>query len=262
MLGRLGDLNLSIPELVEMGYFPGAKPWTKFGVGNVTTAWSTVFSAGADPGLYIYHLDITPATISVASDDTDDDDGGTGCELVQITGLDANLDEQEEIIVMNGQSPASGSKIFRRIHRIENVSEQDAQGQIYVGTSTGGWTLGVPNEILGHLDNGYNQSQMVLYTVPRGYRLMFFNGQATTAGKAGEFGFYIRSHGHGATPKTVFANKVPYFIDGFVAIDSQRVPFVLPYGAEFEVRARADSASMFIAVNLNGVLMPERYFQK
>lgn len=257
MIGKFGDLDLTLPELVRLGYFPGAEPWGKFGAGTVTTSWSTIYSAGADPGLYQY---LTEAKlIAVASTDVDDAFTGTGCKFVTIEGEDANMNFQSETIQTDGQTPVSSTKEFLRVTRVENKSDQDCQGQLYVGAADDTWVGGEPGTILGHINDGYNQSQMALYTVPKGFDLWVYNATFSSANKEGEIGLYVRSHGFLSIPKTVFANKVPYEIGGFLPVNVQRVPFVIPEGTEFEIRGKATTGSMRVTVNMSGVLMPTKY---
>jgi len=260
MLNNNGDLNMTLPHMVAAGQFPGALEWRKFGAGTVTTSWSTVYSAGANPGLYQYMS--APEKVSVASTDTDDALGGTGGEFVSIEGLDEDLNMLSEIILLDGQTPVESTYVYIRVMRVENVSTQDIQGQCYVGPSSASWLGGEPDHILGHINDGYNQSQLALYTVPKEYTLMVDNFVVTTAAKEGEVGVYIRGTGLLDLPLTVFANKVPFEIAGAIVISTAHHPFMIPSGAEFEIRARASQASMRVTANMTGILMPNRYFPK
>lgn len=258
----LADNTLTVPEQVQAGMWPGAETWSKFGVGNVTTNWSTVYSAGADPGLYDWDtLDQNPRRIAVASTDPDDNTLGVGAKFVSVEGTDQNQERYTEIIPLTGQTPSESVGVFSSVYRMENISDQDMQGQCYAGAFDAVWTGGEPDAIVAHINNGYNQSQMVLYRVPKGYRVMVYRATITTKNKEGESGFYFRSNGHGKTPKTVFANKIPYLMNGApIEIDVQRMPFTVPFGVDLELRAKADLSTMLIACNLTGILMPERYF--
>ena len=258
---------MSLPLMIKAGQFPGADgSWSKFGTGNVTTAWSTVFSAGANPGLYVYALDGDPSTVAIASTDVDDTALGAGCTTVRVGGLDELGRDQSETFTTSGQTPVTGTKLFSRVFRVENMTlnpGQDCQGQLYVGRSDAVWVGGEPDVILGHMNDGYNQSQMVMYTVPKDFTLLVFRVTITTANKTGEAGFYFRNSGLLDGIQTTWVNKVPYYLSGSpLGIDVQQTPFQVNSGVEFELRAKSDQSVMGVACNITGVLMPNRYFPK
>ena len=257
--------NLTVPEQVQAGLWPGAMTWSKFGVGLVTTAWSTVYSAGSDPGLYNWdELDLNPRRVAIASTDPDDTLLGTGAKFIYIEGTGIDHSISSETIELNGQTPVESVYEYNSIYRMENTSDQDLQGQCYTGAFDAVWVGGEPDVVIGHINDGYNQSQMVLYRVPAGFRLMVYRVTITSKNKEGEAGFYIRSNGHKeGVPKTVFANKVPYMLSGGpIPVDVQRLPFTIMHGFDIELRAKSDLSTMLIACNLTGVLMPEHYFPR
>ena len=50
--------------------------------------------------------------------------------------------------------------------------------------------------VYGHIDNGYNQTLMALYTIPAGYNGYVIKGRASVGqGKAVEMDFYARTFG-------------------------------------------------------------------
>lgn len=260
MLGKQGELNLSLPEMVDLGYFPGAERWNKFGAGIVGTTFNTVYSAGASPGLYNYLPKGVNKKLKLASTDIDDTSGGAGGSKIIIYGQDAEQNRFNEIVILNGQTPVETLKEYNYIYRMQNLSEEDVQGQVYAGPTDAVWVGGEPDHILGHINDGYNQSQMALYRVPKGYRLMIYNLILTSGNKEGEAGLYVRSGINPEGSLTCFANKVPYEINGVIPVNVQGIPFSLPYGAEFEIRAKSAVGTMRITANMSGVLMPERYF--
>ena len=107
----------------------------------------------------------TPSQVYIASTSNSDTVTGTGARVITITGLDANYDILEEVIIMNGQTPVQSINTFSRVFEMliiqygSNVDavtgDSNCVGDIYVGTGT--FTLGVPaNPIISILSSETN----------------------------------------------------------------------------------------------------------
>src|SRR6056300_692682 len=140
----------------------------KFGnnplVGNsIETIWS-------EGGLYSY---LSAATVlKVSSSNTADAAAGTGARTVELFGLDADYNEINETVTLNGQTAVNTIKEYLRINRMiirsAGTGGQNA-GIIYAGTGT--VTTGVPANKYATINGiqGSNQSLMSLWTIPSGY---------------------------------------------------------------------------------------------
>ena len=99
---------------VARGQIAYHKPLFKFGnnptVGDST---ETIWSQG---GLYSY---LSAATVlKVSSSSANDTSAGTGARTVQLYGLDADYNEINEAVTLNGQTAVNTTNEFLRINRM------------------------------------------------------------------------------------------------------------------------------------------------
>jgi stage V sporulation protein SpoVS len=125
----------------------------------------TVWDAG---GIYAYPSAAT--VMKVSSSSTNDTAAGTGARTILVQGLDADYNEAEEIVTLNGQTAVNTTVSFLRVTRayvLTAGSGGTAAGDIYVGVGT--VTAGVPATIYAKITLGENQTLMGIWTVPAGY---------------------------------------------------------------------------------------------
>ena len=139
----------------------------KFGYNSVVgDTKETIWEQG---GLYAYPPSASVMTVS--SSDANDTSAGTGARTVEIFGLDADYNEINEIVTLNGQTAVNTTKSYLRINRglVRSAGSGGANaGIIYAGTGT--VTSGVPANIYLTINgDGDNQTLMALWTVPAGY---------------------------------------------------------------------------------------------
>ena len=264
MLSNFGEMTFD--EALSMGKVPGAEYWAKFGKGNLGTNFTTVFSTIDRNTVYDY-MD-QPGSLWFASTDPDDTAGGTGCREITVFGEDENFDRQSEVITMNGQTPVQTVRDnWTRIYRIYNKDfvTHEVQGQIYCSDTGSGWVGGEPSgNILGHIDDGYNQTQMALYTVPRGYKLrisnIWFNSMRD---REVEMSFFYREgvdKEEANCPVFRVRTDIGLYRNG-QTLGLGDAPLVLDALSEFEIRGRViTSGNEDVYAVLNGYLVPEKYF--
>jgi hypothetical protein len=165
---------------VARGQIQGHKSLFKFGInGDVGTSLETVWAQG---GTYAYPT--SASVMKISSSSASDASAGTGARTVAIFGLDADYNEINETVTLNGQTSVDTTNSFLRISRMYVVtagSGATAAGTIYAGTGT--VTSGVPAVVYGTIAIGANQTQMSLWTVPAGYTL-YLMGVFYTSGNA------------------------------------------------------------------------------
>ncbi len=150
----------------------------KFGFNpDVDDALETVWAEG---GLYSY---LSAATVlKVSSSSTDDTSAGTGARTVQLYGLDADYNEINETVTLNGQTAVNTTNSFLRINRMivrtAGTGGTNA-GVIYAGTGT--VTTGVPANKYATITIGDGQTLMALWTVPAGFTLYLYQTDVTVA---------------------------------------------------------------------------------
>ena len=141
-----------------------------FKFGNNPTVGNSIETIWAEGGLYSY---LSAATVlKVSSSNTADAEAGTGARTVELFGLDADYNEINETVTLNGQTAVNTTKEYLRINRMivrsAGTGGQNA-GVIYAGTGT--VTSGVPANKYATINGvaGSNQSLMALWTIPAGY---------------------------------------------------------------------------------------------
>lgn len=215
----------------------------KFGFNpDIDDALETIWAQG---GLYSY---LSAATVlKVSSSSTADDEGSTGAETVELFGLDADYNEINETVTLDGQTAVNTTKEYLRINRMV-VRSAGSGGQnagvIYAGTGT--VTAGVPANKYATIAIGDNQSLMALWTVPAGYTAYVLQTDITLAttqnNKYATLHFVARPFGE------VFQVK-----DKFVKAESSThqeytVPLKFAEKTDLEFRAIGDSSAADIAI--------------
>jgi len=151
----------------------------KFGYNDVVgSTEETVWSQG---GLYSYPASATVMTVSSSS--ASDTAAGTGARTVRVYGLDADYNEIDELITLNGQTAVNTTKSYLRTFRmiVQTAGSGGVNaGIIYMGTGT--VTAGVPANKYALVDGfGDNQTMMLVYTVPAGYTAYMTQNNISTA---------------------------------------------------------------------------------
>tara|TARA_R110001632_G_scaffold189540_1_gene310081 strand:+ start:137 stop:907 length:771 start_codon:yes stop_codon:yes gene_type:complete len=179
---------------VSKGLVPKHSTINKFGYNldiDTGTDPETVWSAG---GLYTFPT--SADTLKIVSNDVDDNGTGTtGALTIKVQGLDANYDVIEEDFTLNGQTAVTGDKEFLRVYRAfvtSAGSSEHNEGVITINNSDDSITLAeIPVE--------RSQTQMAVYTVPRGHKAYITNISAAIvksgANRHASIGVYIRKNG-------------------------------------------------------------------
>ena len=228
---------------VARGQIAYHKPLFKFG--NNPTVGNSLETIWAEGGLYSY---LSAATVlKVSSSSADDTSAGTGARTVQLYGLDADYNEINETVTLNGQTAVNTTKEFLRINRMIVRSAGTGgsnAGVIYAGTGT--VTAGVPANVYASVNgiNGSNQSLMALWTVPAGYTAYLFqydisNGTTSNTPAVCKLILAVRPYGE------VFQSKdVKSLTTGMHVEETFSIPQKITEKSDIEVRAESSSASV------------------
>ena len=123
----------------------------KFGYNSaVGTSYETVWDGG---GTYTFPSTATTATVTSASGATD-----SGV-LVYIEGLDANYVAQSETVTLNASGTFTTTNTYLRLHRAYVAGSTAADGDI---------TITVDSLTVAKVLSDYQQTEMLVYTVPAG----------------------------------------------------------------------------------------------
>jgi len=158
---------------VARGQITAHRSVTVFGYNpDVDTTRVTVW-----PYTGIIPLPAAALQLKVSSSDANDTAAGTGARTVYVAGLDANHNEIEEIVTLNGQTAVLTTQSFLHINNAYVAtagSGLSAAGDIYFGD--GVVTAGVPATVYDLIKFDYNQRITGSYTVPAGHTAYLAQG--------------------------------------------------------------------------------------
>jgi len=225
---------------VARGQISWHYPQFKFGFNpDVDNALETVWAEG---GLYGYLS--AASVLKVSSSSTDDAAAGTGARTVQLYGLDADYNEINEIVTLNGQTSVNSVNSFLRINRM--VIRSAGSGEINAGVvyaGTGAVTSGVPANKYATIAVGDGQTLMALWTVPAGYTAYLFQthvtAACTTSNKLLTATIVARPFGEVFQVKDKFGIQ----IDGGDINQIYHFPIKFDEKTDIEVRAISDAGS-------------------
>lgn len=225
---------------VARGQVSWHKTLFKFGNNpDINGSLETVWSHG---GLYSYPA--AAITMKVSSSSSSDSSNGTGARTIAVYGLDADYNEINEIVTLNGQTAVNTTKQYLRVFRAFVVtagSSETAAGTIYIGT--GVVTAGVPATVYAEIALGENQTTMAVWTVPAGYTAYVDGGIFSAASNndaqyvLGKF--MVRTYGG------VFRNAADITVNSNVFRYEWDYPIAIPEKSDIEARAIALSGSNF-----------------
>jgi hypothetical protein len=219
-------------------------PQFKFGFNpDVDDSEETVWAQG---GLYSYLS--SASVLKVSSSSTADTSAGTGARTVQLYGLDANYNEINETVTLNGQAAVNTTNSFLRINRMSILTAgtggQNA-GVVYAGTGT--VTSGVPANKYATIAVGDNQTLMALWTVPAEHTAYLLQKDLTVAtaqnNKYATVRLVARPNGK------VFQIRDKHVLDNNVLHQKYDIPLKFEEKTDLEVRCVGDSAGANIAVS-------------
>lgn len=234
---------------VSRNQIQGHKNLFKFGNNSdINGTNEIIWSQG---GAYTYPT--VAAQVKVSSASANDAAAGTGARTVVVAGLDANYNEYQETVVLNGQTEVLTVGSFIRVFRAFVVtagSGGTAAGVIYVGTGT--VTAGVPATVYASIPLGENQTQMAMWTVPAGYTFYIYGGTFSAASNnisqyvLGQF--FVRPSGG------VFRNVADITVNSNVFRYDWDIPLPVPEKSDIEARAIAISGTNFyVTASFEGV---------
>lgn len=100
--------------------------------------------------------------LDIISDNINDTFLGSGARSVRISGLDANYEEIEEVVNLNGTTTVTTTLQFLRRNRIQ-VEETGASGNNIGNITISG------SSVQGYIASGINRDRSIIYTVPAGF---------------------------------------------------------------------------------------------
>lgn len=152
---------------VAKGDVPGYSSIHKFGANFDIDPSSDPESVWTGGGLYPWDSLDSAETLYIKSDDSAD------TSTIEIQGLDSNWSAITETVSMTGTTAVTTTNTFRRVYRMAYN-----HGDPNVGTITAHVTSAT-GTVVAHIEGGYGQTLMCIYTVPAGYTGYMLNLDAS-----------------------------------------------------------------------------------
>lgn len=232
---------------VARGHIGFHKNIFKFGSNSdIDNALETVWEQG---GLYSYLS--SASTLYISSSSTADTSSGTGARTATVYGLDANYDEVEIAVTLNGQSGVQigSANNWIRVNRVkvDTAGSGGANaGVLYIGTEASP-SVGVPTNKYATVAIGDNQTLMCLWTVPRGYTAYLtqldISMNTEVANKYGTVSLVARPYGG------VFNIQDKFNLSQDVIHQEFSIPLKFEEKTDLEVRGIASSSNADLAVS-------------
>ena len=252
-------ITRSIPSNIEIsaGRFTGHRVEDKFGYyASVGTALTDIWNTGGVRG-----WGTSAESLEVLSSSTNDTAAGNGARQVTIYGLDANWEEQETVVTLNGTSAVSVATTFIRTHRAlvtQRGSYSSANdGTITIRIASGGATrLQIP---VDGTAGGLGRSQSSHYTIPAGktgHAVQFIFDVEST--KAVNIIPRIRTNSDDVSAPYAGILDAPVIFSGITSLQpiSLPYPYVLPEKTDLWFQAYAIGATTgFVSVAYQVVLV-------
>jgi hypothetical protein len=202
----------------------------------VGTSTTTLWSQNT-----IYTYLSTAAVMQISSSSANDAAAGTGARTVAIYGLDANYNQINETVTLNGQTAVNTTNSFLRVFHLAVVtagSGEAAAGTIYAGTGT--VTAGVPAVVYGVYTSG-NGSTACIWTVPAGYTAYITNYSAGYGNAITAYGTaFLAVRPFGSVFDTASQVRVSNGSQGWITFN---YPILVEEKSDIEIRANSTTAS-------------------
>lgn len=253
----VNDKSLNVGDfllLVAEGKIPGKRIVHKFGknpeVG--TTGFDTIWNGG---GVYTGFNAIAAETVTIVSSSADDTLLGIGLQTIRIYGLDADFNEQEEDVELDGLNQVLSIKEYIRLDRAKGLTSGGGTYGSNIGDITIRQSTTTAN-VFAVIPIGYNSTMIAAYTIPAGK-----NGYIMTQAS-------VIANKQAAAVAVRLKAKIPgsvFTVNGEAALNSQGTGFIerkftapsrLPPTTDVYIEAEA-SATVAVAAFIDILLVDE-----
>lgn len=200
ILARVFPADLEIP----VGRYPGISIVNKFGRNPDIDTGTVPEDVWAGGGVYTGFPTGTPELIEVLSSSSNDTDGGSGCEVVTVYGLDANGVEQSENVTLSGTTPVDTASTYSRLFRVQCIESNNGSNDTFNdGSITARWTT-TTSVVFAVMPADRGQTQIATYTIPSGKTGLLRNFKASVNDATStvvDGGLWVRPDG--ASPRLI-----------------------------------------------------------
>ena len=227
---------------VGLGYFKKMETFRKFGMNpDLDAGTEEVWPLGT-----VKTLPTSAAVISIVSDDAADTAAGTGGRTIHIRGLDANYNQIEETVTLNGLTPVVTTQLFLRVNFMWVVTA--GSGQVNAGNITG--SIGGNPQIYVEAEEG--ACHCTGYCVPAEH-VLYLEHLHVTTGRIGNadtaIRFQVKASDADASWQTQ-SDTFPYE----TSMDLVGI-YVVPEKTDIRVLAVTTATNSNVAVEYDGFLI-------
>lgn len=199
----------------------------------VSTAYETIWTGG---GLYTYPTSAAPLHInSTASGDT--------TTRIKVIGLDADYNEIEAKVTINGATSVTTTDSFLRVYRAY-VSANEPDGNINIYHS---------GTLSAQIVSATNQTLMAVYTVPAGYTLYVGRGHISSGTENANK--YVTGELKVRPFEGVFRTQSRVNLAGDHIDFDWEYPIKVTEKSDIEARAKSSSGDQEVAASFQGILI-------
>lgn len=173
---NIDNISADFYSQASLGNIAGFKIVTKYGRNNDIDngADEEDFLTGKEVvAIFGKGIDLLTSAenLNIKSTDNNDKTGDTGARTVRIYGLDANYDEIEEVVNLNGTTNVLTTNAFLRVNRIRvetTGSSMNNEGSITAKSQTS-------NKTVAEIDDGKGSTEQLIYTIPRSKKGLIYS---------------------------------------------------------------------------------------
>ena len=195
----------------------------------------------------VYGLTLTfpaaAATVKIASTSANDTAAGTGARLVRIIGLNADFEEVQENVTLDGQTAVETTGAFYRINTMLVLSAGTSaanEGLIYCAANDDTFVLGVPATPYSVIAELMAQTRCGIYTSPANTRTLPLH-ILYSCGETDEIECTIEVNPNGST--VWYRNLEVYASSGASGFYETRAAAVVEAGTDVRIMASSSVTS-------------------
>lgn len=240
----------SLHHEVARGLRQGSQHWNKFGYNNDvdTAAAETIWAQGGT-----FSPLSTARALDIVSSSTDDDGSpeGTGAHSLIVWGVDANRENQIEIVTLNGTTTVTTSNTWLGVNRM--AVYRAGSGFANAGNITA--TAQTDATVQAYIPAGDGTSQQCVFFTRVSHRALLENIEINVLKLSGggsprvTFKGITRSYIAGCDYE-VFRHSVDTGVENTVTISS-KMPFVINESECFQIQAETDTNNTVVSARMN-----------
>jgi hypothetical protein len=237
---------------VAGGKRQGRTTWNKFGYNDDVDTTNEELIASFGESINI----MTSAdTLDIVSTSTQDVSGGTGANLLQITGIDGDFNIVSEFISINGTTPVTTVNSYLGVNRVNVINS--GSNLANVGTVTIDDTAGTVG-VQAQLPPNGSVTQQCIFHTPINYNFfadwLFINANKTSGGSTPKV--TIRGYSYSRVTNTryeVFRYTIDTSAENTISISPSQ-PFTIGGREILYFTADTDTNNTSVSVRFSGIL--------